>query len=123
MARKVVHPRRGEVWLVDFDPTLGAEIQKTRPAVVIQNDVGNRVSPITIVAAITSTVKRVYPFQVFLPTGEGGLDNDSVVTLNHIRSIDRQRLVRRIGSVSDDTLKSIDRAIIVSFGIDIAELN
>lgn len=72
MARKVTHPRRGEVWLVNFDPTLGAEIQKTRPALVIQNDVGNRLSPITIVAAITSTLKRTYPFQVYLPSGEGG---------------------------------------------------
>jgi hypothetical protein len=59
MARKIIHPRRGEVWLVNFDPTVGAEIQKTRPALVIQNDIGNRLSPITIVAAITFLSYRI----------------------------------------------------------------
>jgi mRNA interferase MazF len=85
---------------------------------VIQNDVGNRASPITIVAAITSTLKRAYPFQVYLRSGEAGLDADSVVTLNHIRSIDRQRLARRLGMVSDETMKAVDQAILVSLGID-----
>src|ERR1700693_2549503 len=104
MARKLTHPRRGEVWLVNFDPTIGAEIRKTRPALVIQNDVGNQVSPITIVAAITSTLKRPYPLQVLLAANTAGLDTDSVVTLNQIRSIDRQRLVRRLGTVPPVTL-------------------
>jgi len=110
------------VWLVNFDPTIGAEIRKTRPALIIQNDVGNRASPITIVAAIISTLKKPYPFQVFLPAGEGGIDNDSVVTFNHIRSIDRQRLVRRLGRISTVTLKQVDRAIIISLGVDIDDL-
>jgi mRNA interferase MazF len=106
MARKITHPRRGEVWLVNFDPTVGAEIQKTRPALVIQNDVGNRLSPITIVAAITSTHKRAYPFQVFVGAGEGGLEVNSLVTLNHVRSIDRQRLVRRLGRLDRSRVRS-----------------
>jgi mRNA interferase MazF len=117
MARKV-NPRRGEIWLVDFDPTVGAEIQKTRPALIIQNDIGNRASPVTIVAAITTTIKRPYPFQVLLPAGESGLNFDSVVTLNHIRSIDRSRLRRRIGLLPAETMKQVDRAILVSLGID-----
>jgi len=117
MARKIAHPQCGEVWLVNFDPTLGAEIKKTRPALIIQNDVGNRVSPITIVAAITSTLKRPYPFQVYLRPGEGGLDTDSVVTLNHIRSIDRQRLVRKLGRISRPVLHAVDQAIHVSLGL------
>ena len=70
MARKIAYPRRGEVWLVNFDPTVGAEIQR-RPALIVQNDVGNRVSSITIVAAITSTLKQAYPFQVFLKAESG----------------------------------------------------
>jgi mRNA interferase MazF len=120
VARKLSHPHRGEVWLVSFDPTFGAEIQKTRPALIIQNDIGNRVSPITIVAAITSTIKRAYPFQVHLPAGEAGLDVDSVVTLNHIRSIDRQRLIHRMGKVSEKTMKAVDQAILVSLGVDLS---
>jgi mRNA interferase MazF len=116
--RQAAHPRRGEVWLVNFDPTVGSEIQKTRPALIIQNDVGNRASSITIVAAITSTQKRPYPFQVFLPTGEGGIEHDSVVTLNHVRSIDRQRLIRRFGTVSRSVMKQVDQAILVSLGVE-----
>ncbi len=119
MARRIDHPRRGEVWLVNFDPALGSEIQKTRPALVIQNDIGNRVSDVTIVGAITSTVKRNYPFQVHLPPGEGGVDTDCFVTLNQIRSVDRRRLVRRLGVVSNVTMQAVDRAIVISLGIDI----
>jgi len=118
MAGRINYPLRGDVWLVDFDPTVGAEIKKTRPALIIQNDIGNRVSPITIVAVITSTLKRPYPFQVYLPMGEGGLDVDSVVTLNHIRSIDRHRLVRRLGTVSDKTMSAVDQAILISLGLE-----
>jgi mRNA interferase MazF len=62
-------------------------------------------------------VKRPYPFQVFLPAGEGGLDVDSVVTLNHIRSIDHQRLVLRLGRISDRTLMSVDDAIRISLDL------
>jgi mRNA interferase MazF len=119
MARKIDHPRRGEVWLVNFDPAMGSEIQKTRPALVIQNDIGNRVSEVTIVGAITTTVKRNYPFQVHLPAGEGGVTADSFVTLNQIRSVDRRRLARRLGTVSEATMKAVDQAIVISLGIDI----
>src|SRR5947207_6765048 len=105
MAKRLKYPRRGEVWLVNFDPTIGAEIQKTRPALIIQNDVGNRASPVTIVAAITSTLKAPYPFQVLLPAGVAGLDRTSVVRLNHIRSIDQQRLERRCGMLSSSRMR------------------
>ncbi|MGA3065464.1 MAG: type II toxin-antitoxin system PemK/MazF family toxin [Tepidisphaeraceae bacterium] len=118
MAR-ITHPRRGEIWLVSFDPAIGAEIQKTRPALIIQNDIGNRLSPITVVAAITSSHRRTYPVEVYLPRQEGGLDVDSVVTLNQIRSIDRRRLIRRLGMVSDETVKAVDQAILISLGINL----
>ena len=123
MARRIDHPRRGEVWLVKFDPAIGSEIQKSRPALVIQNDIGNRVSDITIVGAITSTIKRSYPFQVQLPAGEGGISKDSVVTLNQIRAIDRRRLTRRLGAVSEATMKAVDQALVVSLGIDVDNAN
>jgi mRNA interferase MazF len=122
MAKRIDHPRRGEVWLVNFDPALGSEIQKTRPALVIQNDIGNRVSDVTIVGAITSTVKRSYPFQVHLPAGEGGVSTDCFVTLNQIRSVDRRRLARRLGAVSEATMKAVDQAIVISLGIDIGNI-
>ena len=82
-----IAPVRGEVYLVNFDPTLGSEIKKTRPALIIQNDVANRHSPITIVAAITSKFDdSLYPTEVLIAAGEGGLKQDSVVLLNQIRS-------------------------------------
>lgn len=93
-------PKRGEVYLVSFDPTVGAEIRKTRPALVLQNDVANRWSPITIVAAITSRFEEpLYPTEVRLRPPEGGVSMEGVVLLNQIRSIDKRRLVRRLGSV------------------------
>ena len=79
-ARRIAAVRRGEVYVVSFDPTLGSEIQKTRPALVVQNDIGNRHSPITIVAAITSRLDtRPHPTKVLITAPEGGLSVDSMV--------------------------------------------
>src|SRR3990172_4973300 len=116
------YPRRGEIYLVDFDPTVGAEIRKTRPALVLQNDIANRFSPVTIVAAVTSQVADdFYPTEVRLRKGEGGLNADSVVLLNQIRSIDTRRLVRRLGRVKPGTMQNVDRALAISLGL--VELN
>ena len=115
---RVVFPKRGEVYLVSFDPTLGAEIRKTRPALVIQNDVANRWSPITIVAAISSrSDEPTYPTDVPVDPPEGSLRAASVVLLNQLRSIDRRRLVRRIGRLRPDTIKRVDRALQISLGL------
>ena len=112
------YPRRGDVWLVNFDPTVGAEIQKTRPALIIQNDIGNRYSPIVIVAAITSRFdEELYPTEVFVDPPEGGLSVPSVVLLNQIRSIDKRRLVRRLGALESDTMERVDAAIKISLGL------
>jgi mRNA interferase MazF len=111
-------PKRGEVWLVSFDPTLGAEIKKTRPALVFQNDVANRASPITIVAAITSRFDegRLYPTEVRLAPPGGGLGAESVVLLNQLRSVDKRRLVKRLGRVKPGTLEHVERALQISLG-------
>ena len=111
-------PRRGDVYLVSFDPTLGAEIRKTRPALVIQNDLANRRSPITIVAAITSQFDTpLYPTEVLIEVPEGGLRIQSVVLLNQIRSIDTQRLVSRLGRLGAETMERVDRALTISLGL------
>ncbi len=117
-AAEVRRPSRGEVYLVNFDPTLGAEIKKTRPAVVVQNDIGNRWSPITIVAAITSSFEdRLYPTEIPVRASEGGLERDSVVLLNQIRSIDKGRLGRRLGALKAQTMQEVDRALLLSLGL------
>ena len=116
--KKVASPKRGEVYLVNFDPTVGAEIKKTRPALVIQNNVGNRYSPVTIVAAITSKFdETLYPTEVRVTPPEGGLEVPSVVALNQIRSIDLQRLVARLGTLRPETMERVDRALKISVGL------
>jgi mRNA interferase MazF len=112
-------PRRGEIYLVAFDSTIGHEIQKTRPAVVIQNDVSNQHSPITIVAAISSQFRdpphpREAPVR---PGGKTGLTQPSAVILNQIRSIDRERLVKRLGALDATTMLRVDDALKISLGL------
>jgi len=115
---KVAPPKRGEVYLVNFDPTIGSEIKKTRPALILQNDVANRWSPITVVAAITSQFEELlYPTEVLIKAPEAGVTTDSVVLLNQIRSVDKQRLIRRIGILKKETMKRVDRALLISLGI------
>ena len=116
MAVNKPHPRRGQVYLVNFDPTIGAEIKKIRPALILQNDVSNQHSPITIIAAISSQFdpRKLYPTEVLLKTPEGGLTADSVVLLNQIRSIDRQRLIKPLGKVTAQTMARVEKAIKIS---------
>jgi mRNA interferase MazF len=116
--QKITHPKRGEIYLVNFDPTIGSEIKKTRPALILQNDISNQYSPITIVAAITSQFDdELYPTEVLVKAPEGGLTDDSVVLLNQIRSIDKQRLMKRIGALTKDTMTQVDLALQISFGL------
>lgn len=111
-------PRRGSVYLVRFDPTEGSEIKKTRPALIIQNDIGNRFSNITIVAAITSKFQLpLHRTNVLFKAPEGGLSVDSVVRLDQIRSVDKRRLLKRLGSVKPTTLTKVDQAIKISLGL------
>ncbi len=109
---------RGEVYLVNFNPTIGAEIRKTHPTLIIQNNIANRHSPITIVAAITSAFdESLYPTEVRIRPPEAGLATESVVLLNQVRSIDKLRLVRRLGILSDASMEQVDRALLVSLGL------
>ena len=112
-------PRRGEIYLVEFDPSRGHEIQKTRPAVVIQNDVSNRYSPIVIVAAISSHFANPpHPREVPLLHGaKTGLNVPSAAILNQIRSIDRERLVKRLGTVDAATMRKVDDALRISLSL------
>ncbi len=110
--------RRGEVYLVRFDPGEGAEIRKTRPAVIVQNDATNARSSITIVAAITSRIDdRLYPTEVLVQPPEGGLTALSVIVLNQLRSVDKRRLGKCLGALSAETMALVDRALIISLGL------
>ena len=115
---KAIRPKRGEIYIVNFDPTVGAEIKKTRPALVLQNDIANRHSPITIVAAITSKYDAtLYPTEVLVNPPEGGLTKNAVVLLNQVRSIDKGRLIKRLGVLKPATMQNVDRALQISLGL------
>src|SRR2546425_12963196 len=116
--QKIARPLRGEVYVVAFDPTRDAEIRKTRPALILQNDIANRSSPITIVAALTSKFDdELYPTAVLVRAPDGGLDADSVVLLNQIRSVDRRRLMPRVGRLAPETLRLVHRAPVPRLGL------
>ncbi len=96
---------------------MGSEIKKTRPALIIQNDVSNQYSPVTIVAAITSLDRqKLYPTEVSLER-QKGLRRDSMVLLNQIRTVDKQRLLKKLGAVQKETMEHIDAALLVSLGL------
>jgi len=109
--------RRGDVILIDFDPVRGSEQGKVRPAVIIQNDVANKYSPVLIVAAITSNPRALHPTDVEVFAPEGGLRKDSKVMLNQIRTVDKIRVIDRLGSLSGETMGKVDEAIKVSLGL------
>ena len=113
------HPKRGEIYPTALDPTVGQEIQKTRPALVIQNDISNRVTNVTIVAPITSTVRfPLNPVHVLLTADQNtGLSVVSIALLNQVRAVDRSRLVKRLGKVDARTLEQVDEAIRISMGL------
>ena len=111
-------PKRGSVYVVRFDPTEGSEIKKTRPAMIVQNDIGNRFSNITIVAAITSKFQLpLHRTNVLIKAPEAGLTVDSVVRLDQIRSVDKVRLVKKLGFARPATIAKVDRAIKISLGL------
>jgi len=116
---QVSFPHRGEIYLVEFDPGRGHEIQKTRPALVIQNDLGNRYSSITIVAAITSRIAaKPYPVEVVVePSSASGLLVRSSIRLDQIRSVDKSWLVKRLGRLDAATMVLIDQALKISVGL------
>ena len=112
------NPKRGEIYWLNFSPATGVEMRDPHPALVIQNDVANEVSSLTLVAAITSTAKVArLPVGIPIEPEESGLPQISVVHLGHIYTVDKQRINRKIGVLSDKKMREIDRAISISLGI------
>jgi mRNA interferase MazF len=109
--------QRGDVWWVDFNPVRGSEQGGIRPSLVLQNDIGNRASSTTIVAAITSQHRRAYPFQVEIGPEESGLDLPSLILLEQLRTIDKSRLIRRAGHLPPERMLAVERAIKRSLGM------
>lgn len=110
---------KGEIYLAELSPTIGSEISKKRPVLIVSNDINNQFADTVSIVPITSTTTKIYPFEVFLPKGEGNLINDSKAKCNQIRTIDKQRIEKRLGKVSIDKLGEIEKAILVHLDIEI----
>jgi len=106
-------PKRGEIYWVNLDPTVGSEINKTRPALVISNDSGNEYSRRVIIAPITSSVKTVYPFEVKLEIEQ----RSGKVLLDQVRSVDKQRLSKKLSALDYDTMQLVNKALKIAFDL------
>jgi len=109
-------PKRGEVWVVNWNPARGSEQAGKRPALVIQNDIGNEKAPTTIVAAISSSV-RLYPMNVEINPPEGGIDRSSLIKTSQILTVAKERLEKRLGRLSKDRMDDVDKAIKLSLAL------
>lgn len=108
------YPKRGEIWLVAFDPKVGSEQGGTRPAMVLQNDLGNKYANTTIVAALTTTL---YEMPVHVPLDEkDGVKKNSILMMEQIHTIDKQRLVKKLGKIREEKWDEILEALLYSLG-------
>lgn len=112
------HIRRGDVFYADLSPVVGSEQGGTRPVLILQNDIGNQYSPTTIVAAITSQIaKAKLPTHIEMESTPGGLERNSVILLEQIRTIDKSRLMEKVTCLSDDMMEKVDHALEISIGL------
>jgi len=111
-------PRRGEIYYLDFGSPPGKEIAESHPALVIQNDIGNRASQLTIVAAITSNLRVTrLPVGVEISPEESGLPHLSVVHLGQIYTVDQKRLKQVVGMLPESTMEKVNNAVAISLGL------
>lgn len=112
--------RRGEVIEVNLDPTVGTEIQKTRRCVVVQNNVGNQYSARTIIVPASSAEKplaKPFPVWVAVSPADGGFTKDAVIMCDQIRAVDKTRIVRTCGRLSDAAMDKVDAALKISLAL------
>lgn len=107
--------KRGEIYLADLSPVIGSEQGGQRPVLIVQNDIGNRYSPTVIVVAITAQItKAKLPTHIELPGEGNGLNKDSVILCEQIRTIDKRRLMQRLGALDDDYMERVNEALTIS---------
>lgn len=111
-------PRRGDVWTARLDPTVGSEIKKTRPVVIISNDINNQFSPLVSVLPVSDKGTKTYPFEVPVSEGGSGVSKPSKIRCQQIRTIDKERLVKKLGMVDKSLVPKIKEALKLHLGMD-----
>ncbi|NLI93836.1 MAG: type II toxin-antitoxin system PemK/MazF family toxin [Peptococcaceae bacterium] len=110
--------KRGEIFYAELNPVIGSEQGGTRPVLVIQNDIGNQYSPTTIIAAITSQISKAkLPTHVEVKAKRSGLERDSVILTEQIRTIDKSRLKEKVAVLDEEVMLRVDEAIEISLGL------
>ena len=115
----MVEIKRGHIFLANLEPVIGSEQGGIRPVLIIQNDLSNKYSPVIIVASLTSrNFTKEFPTNVFISKKDSGLDKDSVILLNQIKTIDKSRIIKKIGSLDLYSMHKVDLALKISLGIN-----
>ena len=110
--------KRGEIYFAQLNPVVGSEQGGIRPVVVVQNDIGNQYSPTTIILAITSQINKAkLPTHIELKAETYGLERDSVILAEQIRTIDKTRLKQRIAVLQEENMKKVDHAMLISLAL------
>ncbi len=110
--------KRGDIYYADLSPVIGSEQGGVRPVLIVQNDIGNKYSPTVIAAAITSQINKAkLPTHIEISAQEYGLQKDSVILLEQIRTIDKKRLREKIGHLDEELMDRVNEALSISFGL------
>ena len=110
--------KRGDLYYADLSPVVGSEQGGVRPVLIIQNDIGNKYSPTVIIAAITSQINKAkLPTHIEISANEYGLNKDSVILLEQIRTIDKKRIREKIGCLDDNVMLKVDNGLQISLGL------
>lgn len=110
--------KRAGIYLAALDPTIGHEISKTRPILVVSNDKNNTFSGTVTVLPITSkSLEKSYPFEVLVEKGKGNLPKDSKIKADQVRTLDKKRLIKFIGTLSDDDMAVVEKAVKIHLGL------
>ncbi len=110
--------KRGDIFYADLSPVIGSEQGGIRPVLIVQNDIGNKYSPTVIAAAITSQINKAkLPTHIEISGADYGLNKDSVILLEQIRTIDKKRLREKIGHLDEELMEKVNEALSTSFGL------
>ncbi len=109
-------PKRGEIYQVDLEPTIGYEMKKKRPALIVSNDFSNEHTPLIIVCPITSTI-IISPVHIHVERGEAGLTKSGIIHCGQIRAIDKTRLSHKIGILSQTKMHHVDKGLAISLAL------